>query len=148
MQDVFTKTGAIFCFDLRHHPTSRKANSLLLLMKEKGLVDKDANEVPGDNLRFWVWIAANIEENNDEFTKTVSLVTTYGITSGFLENTILIGNQIDLPGNFVSIDNADFYDSGDSVEALYLDSGNITENDVKAYNQLFRDAIRRSTQGA
>jgi MoxR-like ATPase len=148
MQDVFTKTGAIFCFDLRHHPTSRKASSLLLLMKEKGLVDKDATEVPGDNLRLWVWIAANIEENDDEFTKTVSLVTTYGITSGFLENTILIGNQIDLPGNFVSIDNADFYDSGDSVEALYLDSGNITENDVSAYNQLFRDAIRRSTQGA
>ena len=65
-----------------------------------------------------------------------------------MENTILIGNQIDLPGNFVSIDNADFYDSGDSVEALYLDSGNITENDVSAYNQLFRDALRRSTQGA
>ena len=117
-------------------------------MQSKGLVDKDATEVPGDNLRLWVWIAAHIEEDEDEFSKTVSLVATYGITSGFLENTILIGNQIDLPGNFVAIDNADFYDSGDSVEALYLDSGNITEADVSAYNMLFREAVRRSTQGA
>lgn len=148
MQDVFTPTGAVFCFDLRHHISSRKANSLLLLMQSKGLVDKDATEVPGDNLRLWVWIAAHIEEDEDEFSKTVSLVATYGITSGFLENTILIGNQIDLPGNFVAIDNADFYDSGDSVEALYLDSGNITEADVSAYNMLFREAVRRSTQGA
>ena len=45
MQDVFTPTGAIFCFDLEHHISSRKANSLLLLMQSKGLVDKDATEI-------------------------------------------------------------------------------------------------------
>ena len=148
MQDVFTPTGAIFCFELRHHTSSRKANSLLLLMKDKGLVNKDATEIPGDNLRLWVWVAANIKEDDEEFSKTVSLVTTYGITSEFLENTVLIGNTIDLPGNFVSIDNEDFYDSGNSAEDDYLDSGNITEADVSAYNTLFREAVRRSTQGA
>ena len=148
MRDVFTPTGVIFCFELRHHQNSRKANSLLLLMKDKGLVDKDATEVPGDKLRLWVWVAANIGENDENFSKTISLVTTYGITSGFLENTIIIENKIDLPGRFVAIDNAAFYDSGDSAEVIYLDSGNITEADVSSYNLLFRDAIRRSTQGA
>jgi len=117
-------------------------------MKDKGLVDKDATEVPGDKLRLWVWVAANIGENDENFSKTISLVTTYGITSGFLENTIIIENKIDLPGRFVAIDNAAFYDSGDSAEVIYLDSGNITEADVSSYNLLFRDAIRRSTQGA
>jgi len=148
MQDVFTPNGAIFCFELRHHGSSRKANSLLLLMKEKGLVDKAATEIPGDQLRLWVWIAANIKPEDEKNLKTISLVTTYGITSEFLENTIFEGNTIDQPGNFVSIDNALFYASGDTTEVIYLDSGNITEADVNSYNRLFRQAVRRSTQGA
>ena len=148
IQDVFTPSGAIFCFELRHHSSSRGANSLLLLMKDKGIIDQDATQIPGDQLRLWVWIAADITDDTEESSKTVSMVTTYGITSEFLENTVLIGNKIDLPGNFVSIDNKEFYLSGDKSEAIYLDSGNITEADISAYNMLFREAVRRSTQGA
>jgi hypothetical protein len=150
MQDVFTPEGAFFCFELDHHPTSRGADSLLLLMKSKDppLIDMDATTIPRDKLRLWMWMAANITEDADGLTKTVSLVATYGITSSFLENTIIFENTIDLPGAFVSIDNEAYYGSGDSMESLYLDSGNITEADVNAYNQLFREAIRRSTQGS
>ncbi|MCK4977544.1 MAG: hypothetical protein KAS36_11495, partial [Anaerolineales bacterium] len=147
---TFTNKGVIFCFDLRHHSSSRKANSLLQLMKSKGLVDPDATKIPGDELKFWIWIAANIEEGDEEISKSVSLVTTYGITSGFLENTTWSpdGNKIDLPGNFVAIDNEAFYQSGGESEVTYVDAGNITEADVSSYNMLFQDAIRRSTQGA
>ena len=148
IKDVFTDSGAIFCFELRHHSSSRGANSLLLLLKNKGILDQDVTQIPGDQLRLWVWIAAEIKPDDEEFSKTVSMVTTYGITSDFLENTVFIGNKIDLPGNFVAIDNQDFYQSGDSSEVNYLDSGNITEADVSAYNLLFREAVRRSTQGA
>ena len=148
MKDVFTSKGAIFCFELQHHPNSRGANSLLLLMKEKDLIDRDATQIPGDELRLWVWVAANIKTDDDDYSKKVSLVTTYGITSAFLENFDLLGNKIDIPGTFVSIDNEDYYQSGEGSETIYLDSGNITEADVNAYNSLFREAIRRSTQGA
>ena len=150
MQDVFTPEGAFFCFELDHHPTSEGADSLLRLMKSKDppLIDMDATTIPRDKLRLWMWMAANITEDEEGFTKTVSLVATYGITSSFLENTILLGNTIDLPGAFISIDNEDYYGSGDLMETLYLDSGNITEADVNAYNQLFREAVRRSTQGS
>jgi MoxR-like ATPase len=149
IQDVFTPNGSIFCFELRHHSSSRGANSLLLLMKQKELLEADATEIPGDKLRLWVWIAADIDSDPEgESSKTVSLVTTYGITSDFLENTIFEGNTIDQPGNFVSIDNEAFYGSGDYAEVTYVDAGNITEADVSAYNMLFREAVRRSTQGA
>jgi len=148
MKDLFTPTGQIFCFELQHHPNSRGANSLLLLMKEKGLIDMDATQIPGDELRLWVWASANIKEDDEDFSKKVSLATTYGITSGFLENSVMLGNKLDIPGTFVSIDNEDYYGSGDSDEAIYLDSGNITEADVSAYNMLFTEAIRRSTQGS
>jgi hypothetical protein len=151
MKEVFEEKGAIFCFEIQHHPNSRGANSLLMLMKEKGLIDMDATRIPGDDLRLWVWAAANIDDNTETATKTVSLVSTYGITSGFLENSVMDGNKLDFPGTFVAIDNQEFYSSGSSgAEDLppFIDAGNITEADVKQYGSYFREAIRRSTQGA
>ena len=61
------------------------------------------------------------------------------------------GNKLDFPGTFVAIDNQEFYSSGSSgAEDLppFIDAGNITEADVKQYGSYFREAIRRSTQGA
>ena len=114
-------------------------------MKDKGLIDKTATEVYGDQLKLWVWTAAHIDT---EDTKTITMLTTYGITSSFLENSIINNNKLDMPGNFVSIDNNKFYVDADEPDNGFIDSGNITESDVKEYNSLFIESIRRSTQGS
>lgn len=159
---AFTESGLLFCFDLAHHSNSRKANTLLVMMKEQGLIDEDATEIPNDKLKLWVWIAGKTEEDDDANTKTWRFITTYGITSGFLAGTKLVRlgtgeYEMAVPGTFVAIDSQDFYNScsdpsswspsGDN-EVPYMDAGNLTEADASAYNSLFIDALFRSAQGS
>lgn len=159
---AFEDTGLFFCFDLAHYSASRKAHTLLVMMKEQGLIDEDATDIPNDKLKLWVWIAAKKYEDDDAGTATWRFITTYGITSGFLADTKIIRKgdgsyEMTVPGSFVAIDSQAFYDNcgkanswspaGDDT-VPFMDAGNLTEADAEAYHQLFLDALFRANQGS
>ena len=159
---AFEDSGLFFCFDLAHHSSSRKANTLLVMMKEQGLIDEDATDIPNDKLKLWVWIAAKKYIDDDAATATWRYITTYGITSGFLADTKIIRKgtgqyEMTVPGTFVAIDSQAFYDAcgkasnwspaGDDT-VPFMDAGNLTEADAGAYHQLFLSALFRANQGS
>ena len=159
---AFDDSGLFFCFDLAHHSSSRKANTLLVMMKEQGLIDEDATDIPNDKLKLWVWIAAKKYIDDDAATATWRYITTYGITSGFLADTKIIRKgtgqyEMTVPGTFVAIDSQAFYDAcgkasnwspaGDDT-VPFMDAGNLTEADAGAYHQLFLGALFRANQGS